>query len=306
MDRDRDDEPRRLLDQARRIQGQGRGGRNRGGDRADTPAGKFDMSDWNTPTGAPAEPPADPVPAPSPAARARDQADTAKAFSMFSAIDTGIQRLLSNFGMIRDLVADVRASVADAAAKDAKRAEEEAARNKRIADRLIDPDQLARHAEAGARQGAREALDSSVREWTRRLDDDASARHLIVKQMAFDQTERRNDENRRRRRDRWWNVGLLMLALLIPLATGYGYFLGRTAGHAAGYAQARDEVAAANWANTANGRLARQLDQASEQTIPAIAACPKDYGWKREKRDGAYWCFGANSDGRSYTGWLLP
>src|SRR3546814_5251786 len=61
-----------------------------------------------------------------------------------------------------------------------------------------------------------------------------------------------------------------------------------------GYARARDEVAAASWANTVNGKLARRIDQASEQTIPAIAACPKDHGWKREKRDGAYWCFGAN------------
>src|SRR3546814_5997909 len=55
-----------------------------------------------------------------------------------------------------------------------------------------------------------------------------------------------------------------------------------------------DLVAAAIWANTVNGKLARRIDQASEQTIPAIAACPKDHGWKREKRDGAYWCFGAN------------
>jgi hypothetical protein len=54
-----------------------------------------------------------------------------------------------------------------------------------------------------------------------------------------------------------------------------------------------------------NGKLARRIDQASEQTIPAIAACPKDHGWKREKRDGAYWCFGANPDAKTYSGWLL-
>ncbi|WP_365266304.1 hypothetical protein, partial [Streptomyces sp. NPDC051776] len=36
---------------------------------------------------------------------------------------------------------------------------------------------------------------------------------------------------------------------------------------------------AASWANTTNGKLARRIDQASEQTIPAIAACPKDHGW---------------------------
>ncbi|MGE7207061.1 hypothetical protein ACQKJZ_15465, partial [Sphingomonas sp. NPDC019816] len=65
-------------------------------------------------------------------------------------------------------------------------------------------------------------------------------------------------------------------------------------------------VTPSSWANTVNGKLARRIDQASEQTIPAIAACPKDHGWKREKRDGAYWCFGANPDAKTYNGWLLP
>src|SRR3546814_20196409 len=99
---------------------------------------------------------------------------------------------------------------------------------------------------------------------------------------------------RRRRWRRWWNGSLAGFALLVPVALGYGYDLGNGAGNASGYARARDEVAAASWAHTVNGKLARRIDQASEQTIPAIAACPKDHGWKREKRDGAYWCFGAN------------
>src|SRR3546814_6735581 len=103
-----------------------------------------------------------------------------------------------------------------------------------------------------------------------------------------------------------WSSDVCSSDLLVPIAGGYGYYLGNGAGEAQGYARARDETAAASWANTTNGKLARRIDQASEQTIPAIAACPKDHGWKREKRDGAYWCFGANPDAKSYTGWLLP
>src|SRR3546814_1604427 len=82
-----------------------------------------------------------------------------------------------------------------------------------------------------------------------------------------------------------WSSDVCSSDLLVPIAGGYGYYLGNGAGEAQGYARARDETAAASWANTTNGKLARRIDQASEQTIPAIAACPKDHGWKREKRD---------------------
>jgi hypothetical protein len=296
MDRDRD-EPDRMPERGRE--------RDRGGSRMDPPStGKFNMSDWDTPT----SPPANPAPPPPPSAveRTRNTADFAQFFKLISALETGMQRILANFGMIRDMAADSRASVAEAAADAAKRAEEQEARDKLIADRLIHPDELARHAEAGARQGAREALDGSAREWMRRLEADAQGRDLSAKQDAADRAERRADELRRRRQDGWRNGAIVGIALLIPAAYGYGRYDGTQSGEASAYARVRDETAAASWANTANGKLARQLDQASEQTIPAIAGCPKDRGWKREKRDGAYWCFGANPDGKPYTGWLLP
>src|SRR3546814_7166511 len=88
--------------------------------------------------------------------------------------------------------------------------------------------------------------------------------------LAADAADRRAHELRRRRWDRWWNGALAGFALLVPVALGYGYHLGNGAGEASGYARARDEVAAASWANTVNGKLARRIDQASEQTIPAI------------------------------------
>ena len=290
MDRDRD-EPDRMPERGRE--------RDRGGSRMDPPStGKFDMSDWDAP--------ADPVPAPSPAARTRGDADSAKAFSLFSAIDTGIQRILANFGMIRDVVADARASVAEAAADAAKRAEEQEARDKAILARLIDPERLGAYGAAGAKAGVKEAIGETVADLKRRIDADAAARDLLSRQMAADQVERRAHDARLRRQANWWYGALGGFALLVPIAGGYGYYLGSNTGEASAYARTRDEAAAANWANTANGKLAHQLDQASEQTIPAIAGCPKDRGWKREKRDGAYWCFGANTDGKPYTGWLLP
>src|SRR3546814_15380889 len=50
MDRDRDDDPRRLLEQARQLHDQGRGRvRGRGEDRYDPPASKFDPAAFDMP-----------------------------------------------------------------------------------------------------------------------------------------------------------------------------------------------------------------------------------------------------------------
>ena len=296
MDRDRD-EPDRMPERGRE--------RDRGGSRMDPPStGKFDMADWDTST----SPPTSPAPPPPPSAveRTRSTADFAQFFKLISALETGIQRILANFGMIRDMAADSRASVAEAAADAAKRGEEQEARDKLIADRLIHPDELARHAEAGARQGAREALDGTAREWMRRLEADAQGRDLSAKQDAADRADRRADELRRRRHDGWRNGAIVGIALLIPAAYGYGRYDGTQSGEASAYARNRDEVAAASWANTPNGKLARQLDQASEQTIPAIAGCPKDHGWHSEKANGRRWCYGFSKNGKMTSGWALP
>src|SRR3546814_9136857 len=104
--------------------------------------------------------PADPPP--SAAGRARGAAYAAQAHSFFSHLDTNIQRILAGFGTLRDLVTDVRASLADAAARDAQRAEDEEARDKAIAARLVDPAVLAARAEAGARHGRSEEHTSEL------------------------------------------------------------------------------------------------------------------------------------------------
>ena len=241
-----------------------------------------------------------PDPLPSAAGRARGAADAAQAHSFFSHLDTNIQRVLAGFGTIRDLVADVRASFADAAARDAQRAEDEEARDKAIAARLVDPAVLAARAEAGARHGAADGLAGAAGETLKRLiEADTTARAAL--ERPFRQRRGRSP----RPRDcavaggtGWWNGALAGFALLVPVALGYGYHLGNEAGDASGYARARDEVAAASWANTPNGKLARQLDQASTMTIPDIAGCPKGNGWHSEKRQGVRYCFATNTNAK--------
>ena len=289
MERDRDDDPRRLLDR-----GRGRG--LLGSDRDDAPAGKFDPAEFDMP----------PDPPPSAAGRARGAADAAQAHSFFSHLDTNIQRVLAGFGTLRDLVSDVRASLADAAARDAQRAEDEEARDKAIAARLVDPAALEARAEAGARHGAADGLAGAAETLRRRIDADTAAHTALADRLAADVADRRAYEMGRRRRDGWWNGALAAFALLVPVALGCGYYLGDEAGDASGYARARDEVAAASWANTPNGKLARQLDQASTMTIPDIAGCPKGNGWHSEKRQGVRYCFATNANAKSITGWAMP
>lgn len=150
MDRDRNDDPRRLLEQARQLHDQGRGRvRGRGEDRADPPAGKFDPAEFDMP----------PDPPPSAAGVARGAADAAQAHSFFSHLDTNIQRILAGFGTLRDLVTDVRASLADTAARDAQRAEDEEARDKAIAASVV----AARDARGFLHQCASDRARSSVR-----------------------------------------------------------------------------------------------------------------------------------------------
>lgn len=289
MERDRDDDPRQLLNRRR-----GRG--LLGSDRDDPPAGKFDPAEFDMP----------PDPPPSAAGRARGAADAAQAHSFFSHLDTNIQRVLAGFGTLRDLVSDVRASLADAAARDAQRTEDEEARDKAIAARLVDPAALEARAEAGARHGAADGLAGAAETLRRRIDADTAAHTALADRLAADVADRRAYEMGRRRRDGWWNGALAAFALLVPVALGCGYYLGDEAGDASGYARARDEVAAASWANTPNGKLARQLDQASTMTIPDIAGCPKGNGWHSEKREGVRYCFATNANAKSITGWAMP
>lgn len=59
-----------------------------------------------------------------------------------------------------------------------------------------------------------------------------------------------------------------------------GYSAGYGSGQATGYIDARDEKAAASWANTPDGKMAYRL--AAAGNISMLALCEKKYGWKIE------------------------
>lgn len=294
MDRSRggDDDRNSLLDLGRGSNLMGTGN----DDPGPTSIPDLDAADWND----------TPDPSPSAADRARSEADAAQAHSFFSHLSGDIQRILGGIAGFRELGADIRARLADAAARDAERAAEEARRDKQIADRLIDPKQLAAYAAEGAKQGVTNALAATVDDLKRQIATEAGGRNVLLDQIKADQANRRAHEVRRRKHDTIRNGVTLGITLLVPVAFGVGTYIGNGTGNDSGYARARDEVAAASWANTPNGKLARQLDQASEQTIPDIAACPKGNGWRSEKRDGRRYCFASNTDRKPITGWAMP
>lgn len=105
-----------------------------------------------------------------------------------------------------------------------------------------------------------------------------------------------------------WAAGCLALAFLT--FGGFGWFLHSTAyeagyhsGYGIGYTEAKDEKAAAAWANTPEGKTAYRLAQTG--SIPALIHCNQP-GWKIEKG----LCYPhpvPNGDGTSSSyGWRLP
>lgn len=78
----------------------------------------------------------------------------------------------------------------------------------------------------------------------------------------------------------WVVAGLVVAGLLIVFAGGTGYMLGKNAGNAMGYTEAKDEKAAAAWANTPEGRTAYRFAQSGE--LMRLTRC-SEKGWKIEK-----------------------
>ena len=256
---------------------------------------EFDLSDFDGPPDRP-----------STARQTRADADAANAGRLLSHIRADVRQLAGAVAGFEAIGADLRARLAEAVARDADRAEAETARDEQIVARLIDPTELASRAEIGARQGVYGALEVSATSLRRQIEADTQAREVMRDHLKADQADRRAHEARRYRHDTLRNGAIICIALLIPVAFGYGYRLGDDAGETSGYARARDEVAAVSWANTPNGKLARRIDQASVETLPDIAACPRANGWHSEKRNGYRYCFGMNTDRKTTTGWAMP
>lgn len=96
----------------------------------------------------------------------------------------------------------------------------------------------------------------------------------------------------------WAGVCLTVAFLGVGLFGWYMHSSGLNEGYqngrGAGYAETKDEKAAASWANTPEGQLAFQLAEAG--SITALATCDENRGWKLEKnichpqhiKDGIY------------------
>lgn len=78
---------------------------------------------------------------------------------------------------------------------------------------------------------------------------------------------------------------------------------GYNSGYAVGYRESKDEKAAANWANTAQGKLAYKFAQMGE--LDSLMNCNKP-GWEITKRkDGSFACIpNASKDGSKW-GWRI-
>lgn len=94
--------------------------------------------------------------------------------------------------------------------------------------------------------------------------------------------------------------------LTVLVAFGGGYFLGQRSGtekgQTEGYQAARNEQAAASWANTPSGQRAYTLDQLG--SLNMLAGC-KGEGWKIEQQHGQRACIPYTTPNGT-TGWYIP
>ena len=102
-------------------------------------------------------------------------------------------------------------------------------------------------------------------------------------------------------KQKWqWACGCIAVAFLsLGLVGWYGKDLGYKAGYGAGYTEAKDEKAAAAWANTPEGRTAYRFAQSGE--LQRLARC-NGKGWQTEK--GV--CYPHPVPIEGIYGWRLP
>lgn len=101
-------------------------------------------------------------------------------------------------------------------------------------------------------------------------------------------------------------TGLTAL-LIVLVAFGGGYFFGQRAGwdtgNAEGYQKARNQEAAASWANTPSGQRAYGLDRLG--SLDMLALCKGD-GWTMERQKGGTVCFPKLGAKGNLSGWYIP
>lgn len=97
-----------------------------------------------------------------------------------------------------------------------------------------------------------------------------------------------------------WGAGALIVSALLMAATfWYAHSTGLEAGRGLGYAEVKDEKAAAAWANTPEGRTAYRFAQSGE--LQRLARC-EGKGWEIKKRI----CYPSAVPLEGTYGWTLP
>lgn len=101
----------------------------------------------------------------------------------------------------------------------------------------------------------------------------------------------------------WVSGSVAVAAVCITLMAWYlhssAFDTGMAAGQAAGYEQAKNQIAAAAWANTPQGQQAYRLAQTGE--LDKLTKCTGK-GWKIEKGN----CYPYEVKGEGTYGWRLP
>lgn len=210
----------------------------------------------------------------------------------------------------------LRADLAARKVTDLERTNHETDQRTAILARLVDPKAVASHAAAGARHGMTQAFDDLVAKLTTALNADANARNAATRvttarlesalTAATDRQTQFLDqvttaENARqsltKRLAGTWVAGGASIALLVLLAGSLGYWQGGRVGQAEGYADARDEIAAASWANTTSGKLGRQLDMMNPTLFNKMVDCDGTT-WDKQRVNGRKACLpGPGSEG---------
>lgn len=191
--------------------------------------------------------------------------------------------ILGGHQEMKGLVRRLETLIAEQGRKDAKR-------DAALAKRLLTADELTTAAHQGANAGAEAAGKAAAQ----RLNQ--------VSTMVETINRRIEEEERRRAGERvWWIQAVGYLgggAAIASLVIGVMAFQrGGEAGEAHGYAAARDEAAAASWANTSDGRFARNLFESG--MLAKMRSCTGK-GWVSAKVKGGWVCYG----GHGSEGWF--
>lgn len=124
----------------------------------------------------------------------------------------------------------------------------------------------------------------------------------MAKAMATAATEVANSASAKQ----MWRWASACLAIAFSGVALFGWYMhsngidaGFKAGHAQGYSEAKDEKAAAAWANTPEGRAAYQLAQSG--SISKLLRCDQP-GWYVEKNA----CYVKQANDGNIYGWRLP